>query len=67
MESVRPRALVGHQIMISVVIPAWNAARYIGDAIESVLSQSAAPDEKLPSGDELASEIERFLRGENSE
>jgi glycosyltransferase involved in cell wall biosynthesis len=32
-------------ISISVVIPAWNAARYIGDAIDSVLSQSAAPDE----------------------
>jgi glycosyltransferase involved in cell wall biosynthesis len=32
-------------ISISVVIPAWNAARYIGDAIESVLSQTAAPDE----------------------
>ena len=32
-------------ISISVVIPAWNAARYIGDAVESILSQSAAPDE----------------------
>lgn len=32
-------------ISISVVIPAWNAARHIGEAIESVLSQSAAPDE----------------------
>ena len=32
-------------ISISVVIPAWNAARYIGDAIESVLSQSVAPNE----------------------
>lgn len=32
-------------ISISVVIPAWNAARYIGDAIDSVLTQSAAPDE----------------------
>ena len=32
-------------ISISVVIPAWNAARYIGDAVDSVLSQSAAPDE----------------------
>src|SRR5689334_2269135 len=30
---------------ISVVIPAWNASRYIGDAIESVLSQTAAPEE----------------------
>lgn len=32
-------------ISISVVIPAWNAALYIGDAIDSVLSQSLAPDE----------------------
>ena len=32
-------------ISVSVVIPAWNAAGHIGDAIESVLSQSAAPDE----------------------
>ncbi len=32
-------------ISISVVIPAWNASRYIGDAVDSVLSQSAAPDE----------------------
>ena len=32
-------------ISISVVIPAWNAARHIGDAIESVLSQSVGPDE----------------------
>lgn len=32
-------------ISISVVIPAWNAALHIGEAIESVLSQSAAPDE----------------------
>lgn len=32
-------------ISISVVIPAWNAARYIGDAVDSVLSQSAAPGE----------------------
>ena len=32
-------------ISISVVIPAWNAARYITDALDSVLSQSVAPDE----------------------
>lgn len=32
-------------ISISVVIPAWNAARYIGDAVDSVLSQSVAPHE----------------------
>lgn len=32
-------------ISISVVIPAWNAARYIGAALDSVLSQSVAPDE----------------------
>ena len=32
-------------ISISVVIPAWNAARYIGDAVDSVLSQAVAPDE----------------------
>ena len=32
-------------ISISVVIPAWNAARYIGDAVDSVLSQSAVPQE----------------------
>jgi glycosyltransferase involved in cell wall biosynthesis len=34
-------------IPISVVIPAWNAARYIGEAIDSVLSQSVAPDEVI--------------------
>lgn len=32
-------------ISISVVVPAWNAARHIGDAIDSVLSQSVTPDE----------------------
>lgn len=32
-------------ISISVVIPAWNAALHIGDALDSVLSQSVAPKE----------------------
>lgn len=32
-------------ITVSVVIPAWNAAHFIVDAIESVLCQSATPDE----------------------
>lgn len=32
-------------ISISVVVPAWNAALHIGDAIDSVLSQSVTPDE----------------------
>ena len=32
-------------ISISVVIPARNAARHVGDAIDSVLSQSVAPRE----------------------
>lgn len=32
-------------ISVSVVIPAWNAARYVGDAVESALSQSVTPDE----------------------
>lgn len=32
-------------IPISVVIPAWNASRHIGEAVESVLSQSVPPDE----------------------
>jgi len=32
-------------ISISVVIPAWNAARYMDEVIDSVLSQSVAPRE----------------------
>lgn len=31
--------------MISVVIPVWNCARYVGEAIESVLAQSYRPVE----------------------
>lgn len=30
---------------LSVVIPAYNAERFVGEAIESVLSQSRLPDE----------------------
>jgi glycosyltransferase involved in cell wall biosynthesis len=32
---------------VSVVIPAWNAGRYLGAAIESVLSQSCPPAEVI--------------------
>ena len=51
-------------IPISVVIPAWNAARYIGDAIDSVLSQSVQPDEVIVvndgSTDDTAACVRKF-------
>jgi glycosyltransferase involved in cell wall biosynthesis len=33
--------------LISVVIPVWNCERYLGEAIESVLGQTRAPEEIL--------------------
>ena len=45
-----------------------EAIRAIEDADDSVEDDLLAPgpldDDELPSGDELASEIERFLRGQ---
>jgi glycosyltransferase involved in cell wall biosynthesis len=51
-------------IPISVVIPAWNAACYIGDAIDSVLSQSVQPGEVIVvndgSTDDTAARVRKF-------
>jgi len=53
-----------HAPTISVVIPARNAARFIGEAITSVLSQTAPPLEVLVvddgSTDDTRSVVERF-------
>jgi glycosyltransferase involved in cell wall biosynthesis len=49
-------------ISISVVMPAWNAARYIGDAIDSVLSQSVAPDEIIIVNDGSADHTAECVR-----
>jgi glycosyltransferase involved in cell wall biosynthesis len=50
--------------MISVIIPAYNAADYIGRAIESVLAQTHRPDEIIivddGSTDETADVIKRY-------
>jgi glycosyltransferase involved in cell wall biosynthesis len=34
-------------LTISVVIPAWNAARHLGEALESALCQSVPPDQVI--------------------
>lgn len=49
---------------ISVIIPAYNCARFVGDAIESVLNQTVQPDEVIVvddgSTDETESVVEKF-------
>lgn len=51
---------------ISAVIPAYNAERYISDAIESILSQTAPVDEIIVvddgSTDKTAEAASRFER-----
>jgi len=49
-------------ISTSVVIPAWNASRHIGDAIESVLSQTAAPAETIIVDDGSADDTSECVR-----
>lgn len=49
-------------ISISVVIPAWNASRHIGDAIESALSQTAAPSEIIIVDDGSADDTSECAR-----
>jgi glycosyltransferase involved in cell wall biosynthesis len=61
---------------ISVVIPAYNAARYIGRALDSVLAQTHKPDEIIVvddgSTDDTAGIVEtyssqvRLIRRENA-
>lgn len=49
---------------ITVVIPAYNAAKYLGEALESVLTQTRRPDEIIViddgSTDDTTQVIERF-------
>ncbi|MFO7570008.1 MAG: glycosyltransferase family A protein [Smithellaceae bacterium] len=51
---------------ISVIIPAFNAALYLGEAIESVLAQTIPPDEIIVvddgSDDDTAGVAEKFSR-----
>jgi glycosyltransferase involved in cell wall biosynthesis len=53
------------ELSVSVVIPVYNGARYVGEAIESVLSQTAPPTEVLVvddgSVDESAAVVRSFL------
>ena len=49
---------------VSVVIPAYNMARYVGASIESVLAQTLPPDEVIVvddgSSDQTAKVVEEF-------
>jgi glycosyltransferase involved in cell wall biosynthesis len=51
---------------ISVVLPVYNRARYVGEAIDSVLGQTRAPDELIVvddgSTDDSIAVVERFAR-----
>lgn len=53
---------------VSVVLPVYNRAHYVGEAIESVLGQTLPPDELIVvddgSTDDSVAVIERFARPE---
>lgn len=53
---------------VSVVLPVYNRARYVGEAIESVLSQTLPPDELIVvddgSTDDSVAVVQRFARPE---
>lgn len=53
---------------VSVVLPVYNRAHYVGEAIESVLAQTLPPDELIVvddgSTDDSVAVVERFARPE---
>lgn len=38
---------IGPEMTLAIVIPAWNVEQYIGDALDSIVSQTRQPDEVI--------------------